>query len=278
MTKYKLAFLSIPIIMSLTTIGCSKKEEPSEPINNSVTEKNNTEEVSIERLKINTIKNMYKEELKTHKGNQILYQYSTKELKTLLDKDTNSLGESCVIDHNILMQSQDPDYENARFEFSLDDLNLIKVDIDGKEPVLFDLECNNGICKVKDVFINNQSLNVNIETCTENNNIKQNQDDKLSLENKALPPPKLKYELYKESQTINGTTIYKTFIKILSMEDNMKVNDLSINRGRCSYEHFWGKSTVNYGQSVTYNIHCPIENILEIEIKLADGRSAIVQL
>lgn len=277
MTKYKLAFLSIPIIISLATIGCSKKEEPSDPIKNSVTEKNNTEEISIERLKIDTIKNMYKEELKTHKGNKILYQYSTEEFKTLLDKDTNSFGESCVIDHNILMQSQDPDYENARFEFSLDDLNLIKVDIDGRKTLLFDLECNNGICKVKDVFIDNQSLNVDIEACAESTNNEQTQQDNLGSEEKVLPPPQLKYELYKEPQTINGTTIYKTFIKILSMEDNIKVDNLSINRGRCSYDHFWGNSTVSYGQSITYKIHCPMENILEIEIRLADGRSAIVQ-
>ena len=111
--------------------------------------------------------------------------------------------------------------------------------------------------------------------------IPQNMEDPILSEHEEAnistsTPPQLKYQLFSKPQTISGVTIYKTFLKILSMEDNIKINNLLVNRGRCSYQHFWGKSNLSYGGSVEYYLHCDKDNILEIEVQLADGRSLTI--
>lgn len=264
MINLKNVYFLVPISILFTLIGCSKSDNNSPKTESLSVEKKIKKEDSDEQKKIDLVKAMYKEELNTHNGNEVLAKYSTQEFKEILQKDKNAQGEACVVDHNILMQSQDPNYEYAKFEFSIDEQDFVKVNFLDKSPLLFSLKCENTKCEINDVLVEARSLRSDINDCFEKESVIEKE------------PLQIKYRVYEVPQTINNTTIHKTFLELISKENNIKIQELNINRGRCSYSQFSGRAQLGFGDSVTYYVHCPLKNILEIEIRLEDGRTAMI--
>lgn len=101
-------------------------------------------------LKVTTIKKMYQVDKKSQKGNGTLYSFADTNLKRAIDLVPQ--GDMCgPIDHDIIWQSQDPDY-GASLAVSNEPNGRVKVKIGSSSIVSYALKCNNSACKITDAF------------------------------------------------------------------------------------------------------------------------------
>ena len=123
-------------------------------------------------MKIETIEKMYQQDV-SNQGQDypvVLEQYSNQELQAAmqLEKDYFDREEmSCHIGYDVLWDSQDPNYEQAK-QFSVTKQGLVKVSLAQGSIVYYDLSCDNSTCKVADVILDEDGTSLReylIETC-----------------------------------------------------------------------------------------------------------------
>lgn len=114
---------------------------------------------------IQTVKDMYNLGKKAQNSMQVLELYSDTSLKQAFDLHARN-GEVCGFDHDVMWESQDPEYTRS-LKFSKLGQNQVKVSLskgkwDSAGTVVFTLKCNGNDCKVSDVHDDSGSLKKNI--------------------------------------------------------------------------------------------------------------------
>lgn len=126
-----------------------------------------TQENPQDQLKLNTVKKMYTENLIHQSGNEILYHYATDHFKSLIDLNheyTQANQGICGYNEDLLMSSQDPDYSQIDYEYSVNSSGQVVVKLPSKEEVIFELQCQDNSCQINDVLKGNASISKAIET------------------------------------------------------------------------------------------------------------------
>lgn len=116
-------------------------------------------------IQVTTIKSLYQQAKAKRQGMEILPKYADSTLAQALNVKAQ-YGEVCGTDHDVVWQSQDPEY-NRKLTFTNLGNNQIKVNL-GKSQwhqpnsVIYKLNCAGNSCKVSDVMEGNESLKQNI--------------------------------------------------------------------------------------------------------------------
>lgn len=114
---------------------------------------------------IQTVKDIYNLSKRSQNSMQVLEFYSDTSLKDAFDLHTQN-GEVCGFDHDVLWESQDPEY-NRSLKFMKLGKNQVKVSLgkgkwDRAGTVILTLKCDGNDCKVSDVRDSSGSLKNNI--------------------------------------------------------------------------------------------------------------------
>ena len=143
--------IMLALVMScLAFQGCAKKETPENT--------SETEQVSQDQLKLDTIKKMYAINQKHHFENETLYHFSTDYFQSLLDKKLQAGVSGCGFEHNLLMQTHYPDYTSNQYSFSLTPEGHVLANVPSGGHVIFVLECQSDHCAINDVISNDHSV------------------------------------------------------------------------------------------------------------------------
>ncbi len=116
-------------------------------------------------IQIETVKKMYQAGKKSEQGMEMIEKYADAGLKQAF-KVQEKFGEMCGFEHDVMWQSQDPEYNRA-LTFTKLANNQVKVNLaKGKwhsaSSVTYTLSCNGNTCKVADVRDTSGSLKQNI--------------------------------------------------------------------------------------------------------------------
>ncbi|WP_374254226.1 hypothetical protein [Acinetobacter brisouii] len=114
---------------------------------------------------IQTVKDMYNLGKKSESGMQVIELYSDASLKQAFNLQARN-GEVCGFDHDVMWQSQDPEY-NKSLKFDKLGQNKVKVSLgkgkwDHAGTVVYTLKCNGNNCKVSDIQDSGGSVKQNI--------------------------------------------------------------------------------------------------------------------
>lgn len=224
------------IVMSLFTTlatallsGCNKHLTANEQQVKS--EKSDTTKAeSIDQLKIDTIKKMYAENQKHRMGNETLYHYSNDHFRSLIDM-TIKVGEVCGIHHDVLMQSQDPDYSQYDYRYNINPQGHVTVTLNSSKSVDFQLECNDGKCLVNDVYEDHDPLSEIIkEECTDDSNSIQSESPltEVSVESPVIAPSINQIKKIKQEEQARSKAIKEAGISMIQDEFKRNTNDGSL--------------------------------------------------
>lgn len=119
-----------------------------------------------DNLAVQTVKEMYDLGKRYEKGMEIIHLFADESLTQAFNHEAEYTDGICAYDHDLLWQSQDPEY-NRKLTFTHLGNNSVKVNL-GKgqwhqpSTVNFKMACKNGVCKVNDVIEDGTSLKANI--------------------------------------------------------------------------------------------------------------------
>lgn len=268
---------TITAICFLLLAGCNKQPESAKT---SAKSASTTTQVSEDQLKLDTINKMYAElyelleQNEFASGNEVLYRYSTESFKTILDMVNQFEGEVCGINHDILIQGQDPLYK-PDFNFKLNAEKQVTSDMRDGEKLTFDLVCDDGQCQIYDVIETNDSVAQYIKKDC----------DKLAEYYQESPieaiPDYTEYPEYKMSYRIDRDAIetpssyITTYELVISSESDQPVtiDTTRVNRGNCPlYSVPHQNSTLKFGQTYRVGIRCKPEDIKEVNLTMSDGQ------
>lgn len=141
-----------------------------------VTNSANTAELSAafedeKPLKIAAIQAMYEQDI-SHQGMDypvVLQQYANQDLQAAMQLEQDYFDKeqmSCHIGHDVLWDSQDPDYAQQK-QFSMTAAGWVQVSLAQGSLVYYDLTCEDTHCTVADVILEDGSSfkNYLIENC-----------------------------------------------------------------------------------------------------------------
>ena len=108
-------------------------------------------------IKIATVEKMYQQEVSNEGMDNpvVLQQYSSPELKAafkLADDYFDREQLSCAIDHDVLWDSQDPDYRQDK-QFAITEQGLVQVSLAQGSNIYYELSCDDSVCQIADVVL-----------------------------------------------------------------------------------------------------------------------------
>ncbi len=111
-------------------------------------------------MKIAAIAKMYQQDVDNECMDYpvVLQQYSNPELKAVFELEQEYFDRqqmSCNIGHDVLWDSQDPDYTQDN-QLSVTEIGLVKVSLAQGSDVYYELSCNDTECQVADVILDNE--------------------------------------------------------------------------------------------------------------------------
>lgn len=98
--------------------------------------------------KLDTIKHMYQVDKKAQQGNQTLILFTDRSLQRLFEQMP---AEEVCLDHDVMWQSQDPDYRK-KLRFSTAKDGRVNVKLGSSASVSYSLNCIGSQCKITDAF------------------------------------------------------------------------------------------------------------------------------
>lgn len=106
--------------------------------------------------KVATITTMYAQDVRNQGMDYpvVLQQYADKDLQAAIQLEQDFFdkeGMSCHIGHDVLWDSQDPDYAQQK-QFSVTDTDLVQVSLSQGSVIYYDLSCQDTSCQVTDVL------------------------------------------------------------------------------------------------------------------------------
>lgn len=141
-----------------------------------VTQSANTAQISVnhtdeQAIKIATVQAMYAQDVSNEGMDYpvVLQQYADFDLQAAMQLEQDYFDKqqmSCHIGHDVLWDSQDPDYSQQK-QFSITDAELVQVSLAQGSLVYYDLTCKNTKCQVADVMLDDGTSfkNYLIENC-----------------------------------------------------------------------------------------------------------------
>lgn len=110
-------------------------------------------------LKLATIAKMYQQDVDNEGMDYpvVLQQYSNSELKAAFELEQEYFDRqqmSCNIGHDVLWDSQDPDYAQDK-QFAVTETGLVKVSLAQGSNIYYELSCNDKECQIADVILDN---------------------------------------------------------------------------------------------------------------------------
>jgi hypothetical protein len=128
---------------------------------------------AIPSIKVATIEQMYQQDISNQGMDYpvVLRQYANQNLQAAMQLEQDYFDReqmSCHIGHDVLWDSQDPDYQQ-QLQFSMTEQGLVKVSLAQGSSVYYDLSCDDTdtACQVADVILDNGTSlkGYLIETC-----------------------------------------------------------------------------------------------------------------
>lgn len=96
-------------------------------------------------------------------------------------------------------------------------------------------------------------------------------------------------ELEQESNSVHLEYIIDTYqfntgysyipqytLRVMSLSDNVVIDNVEVNRGNCEIKLKSKKSILNYGESANFFLRCDPWSVREVKVYLADGRSVLM--
>lgn len=268
---------TITAICFLLLAGCNKQPESAKTTAESTS---TTTQVSEDQLKLDTINKMYAEFYELLKqnefasGNEVLYRYSTESFKTILDMVTQFEGEVCGINHDLLIQGQDP-LKKPYFDFKIGVEKEVTADMGDGENLIFLLKCDSKQCLVDDVIETNDSMTYYIKKgCDEVAEYYQESPIEAIPDYTEYPEYKMSYRI--DRQVVDAPPSYfTTYELVISSESDQPVtiDTTRVNRGNCPlYSVPHQNSTLKFGQTYRVGIRCKPEDIKEVNLTMSDGQ------
>ncbi|MEK6202707.1 MAG: hypothetical protein N2B04_01485 [Psychrobacter sp.] len=127
-------------------------------------------------MKIATIKKMYQQDIDDQGMSNpvLLQQYANTDLQAAMQLEQDYFDKnqmSCNIDYDVLWDSQDPDYTQAR-KFSMTEQGLVQVSLAQGSDIYYELSCDandkRAGCQVADVILDDDGKTLRkhlLETC-----------------------------------------------------------------------------------------------------------------
>ena len=114
--------------------------------------------------KIAVIKKMYQQDVDNQEQEHpaVLQQYASKDLKAAMQLEQDYFDKtqmSCHIGHDVLWDSQDPDYTQDK-KFSVTKQGLVQVDLAQGSTVDYEVTCDDNACLVNDVIVDNNDTSL----------------------------------------------------------------------------------------------------------------------
>lgn len=115
-------------------------------------------------MKMATIEKMYQHDVKSQ-GQEypvVLQQYGSKSLQAAMQLEQDYFDKeqlSCHIGHDVLWDSQDPDYHQNK-QFSINMKGLVTVSLAQGSTVNYELTCDNKECHVNDVIVDDNGTSL----------------------------------------------------------------------------------------------------------------------
>lgn len=121
----------------------------------------NVASINQDHLKVATIFKMYAQDARNEGMEPILIQYADQELKAALELGQDYFdryGMICTPGHDVLWDSQDPDYTQKK-DISMTADGLVKVSLAQGSDIYYRLACSDTDCQVADLIMSDkQSL------------------------------------------------------------------------------------------------------------------------